>query len=73
MAKWNLPDTGDTKVAKVTGRITVSTIDDHDDGSATVTLDMDPETYHQIFSYGFRALVTKGLELEAAAAPCVEP
>ena len=42
--------------------ITVADIQDNDDGSAKVTLDMDAETYHKIFEYGFIQLLVKGLE-----------
>jgi|TARA_R110000803_G_scaffold41839_1_gene89875 hypothetical protein len=42
--------------------ITVVDIEDNEDGSANVTLDMDAETYHKIFEYGFVQLVKKGLE-----------
>ena len=44
--------------------IKVETITDHDDGSATLTLDMDPVTYHKIFEYGFVRLIMKGIETE---------
>jgi hypothetical protein len=44
--------------------IKVLTIEDKEDGSATVTLDLTPETYHKIFEYGFIKLITKGLTLE---------
>ena len=44
------------------GTITVADIEDNEDGSARVTLDMDAETYHKIFEYGFVQLVKKGLE-----------
>ena len=44
------------------GIITVTDIEDNEDGSANVTLDMDAETYHKIFEYGFVQLVKKGLE-----------
>jgi hypothetical protein len=40
--------------------IKVTGIVDHEDGSATVTLDLSPETYHKIFEYGFLKLITKG-------------
>ena len=42
--------------------ITVVDIEDNEDGSAKVTLDMDAETYHKIFEYGFIQLLVKGLE-----------
>jgi hypothetical protein len=44
--------------------IKIETITDHEDGSATVTLDLDAETYHKIFEYGFVKLIMKGLESE---------
>jgi hypothetical protein len=42
--------------------IKVTGIVDHEDGSATVTLDLSPETYHKIFEYGFLKLITKGMD-----------
>ena len=44
--------------------IKVKTITDHEDGSATLTLDMPPDTYHKIFEYGFIKLIMKGIEAE---------
>ena len=44
--------------------IKIETITDHEDGSATLTLDMNAETYHKIFEYGFVQLVIKGIESE---------
>lgn len=44
--------------------IKVLTIEDQEDGSATVTLDLTPETYHKIFNYGFVQLIIKGIESE---------
>ena len=44
--------------------IKIETITDHEDGSATLTLDLDAETYHKIFEYGFVKLIMKGLESE---------
>jgi hypothetical protein len=40
---------------------------DHEDGSATVTLDLSPETYHKIFEYGFLKLITKGMDIDVPA------
>jgi hypothetical protein len=44
--------------------IKIETITDHDDGSATLTLDLNAETYHKIFEYGFIKLIMKGIESE---------
>ena len=44
--------------------IKIETIEEHEDGSATLTLDMNAETYHKIFEYGFVQLVIKGIESE---------
>ena len=44
--------------------IKIETIEDHDDGSATLTLDLSAETYHKIFEYGFIKLIMKGIESE---------
>jgi hypothetical protein len=47
--------------------IKVLTIEDQEDGSATVTLDLSPETYHKIFEYGFLKLITKGMDIDVPA------
>jgi hypothetical protein len=47
---------------KMNNDIKVTGIVDHEDGSATVTLDLSPETYHKIFEYGFLKLITKGMD-----------
>jgi hypothetical protein len=44
--------------------IKIETITDHEDGSATLTLDMNAETYHKIFEYGFVKLIMKGMEVD---------
>jgi hypothetical protein len=44
--------------------IKVTDIVDHEDGSATITLDMDPATYHKIFEQGFLKLIQRGIESE---------
>ena len=44
--------------------IKIETITDHEDGSATLTLDLTAETYHKIFEYGFVKLIKKGIESE---------
>jgi hypothetical protein len=44
--------------------IKIETITDHEDGTATLTLDLDTETYQKIFEYGFVKLIMKGLETE---------
>jgi hypothetical protein len=46
--------------------IKVTGIVDHEDGSATVTLDLSPETYHKIFEYGFLKLITKGMDIDVS-------
>ncbi len=44
--------------------IKVVEITEHEDGSATLTLDLDAETYHKIFEYGFVKLIMKGIEVD---------
>jgi hypothetical protein len=44
--------------------IKIETITDNEDGSATLTLDLNAETYHKIFEYGFIKLIMKGIESE---------
>jgi len=42
--------------------IKITDIDEHEDGSATVQLDLDPETFAAIFNVGFVHLIMKGIE-----------
>ena len=42
--------------------IKITDIDEHEDGSATVQLDLDPDTYAAIFNVGFVQLIMKGIE-----------
>ena len=42
--------------------IKITDIDEHEDGSATVQLDLDPDTYAAIFNVGFVHLIMKGME-----------
>ena len=44
--------------------IEVISIDEHEDGSATLELDLDKETFAQIFNMGFLELVRRGMEAE---------
>jgi hypothetical protein len=44
--------------------IKVTGIVDHEDGSATVTLDLSPETYHKIFEQGFLKLIQRGMGID---------
>ena len=46
--------------------IKVTGIVDHEDGSATVTLALSPETYHKIFEHGFIKLITKGMDTDVS-------
>lgn len=39
-------------------------IEEHEDGSATLQVECDPETFAAIFNMGFVALVKAGLETE---------
>jgi hypothetical protein len=53
-----------TRRIKMNNNIKIEAIEDHDDGSATLTLDLNAETYHKIFEYGFIKLIMKGIESE---------
>jgi len=44
--------------------IKITEIDEHEDGSATLQLECDPETYKAIFNVGFVSLVQAGLDAE---------
>ena len=48
----------------MTGEIKVLEVDEHEDGSATLTIEMSEETRSQIFEFGFIQLIKKGLEGE---------
>lgn len=45
--------------------IHIADIINNEDGSATVTVECSVETYNQVFSYGFVALLMKGVEADA--------
>jgi len=42
--------------------IKITDIEDHEDGSATLQLDLDPDTYAAIFNVGFIYLIQKGID-----------
>ena len=42
--------------------IKITDIEDHEDGSATLKLELDPETYAAIFNVGFVYLIRKGID-----------
>jgi hypothetical protein len=54
---WELTMTKD-----VNKPIKITEIEEHEDGSATLQLDLDPETFAAIFNVGFVHLIMKGME-----------
>ena len=44
--------------------VKIISIEEHEDGSATLQVECDPETFMAIFNVGFVSLVKAGLELE---------
>ena len=44
--------------------IKVTDVEEHRDGSATLQVECDPETYAAIFNVGFVTLIKAGLEKE---------
>jgi len=44
--------------------VKIISIEDHEDGSATLQVECDPKTFMAIFNVGFVALVKAGLESE---------
>ena len=42
--------------------IKITDIEEHEDGSATLQLDLDPDTYAAIFNVGFIYLIQKGID-----------
>ena len=47
---------------KMSSDIKITNIEEHEDGSATFQLDLDPETFAAIFNVGFVHLIMKGME-----------
>ena len=47
--------------------IHIAEIVNHEDGSATVTVECSQETYNTVFNYGFVALLKKGMEIDTDA------
>ena len=46
--------------------IKITEIEEHEDGSATLQVECDPETFAGIFNAGFIALIKAGLETEGS-------
>jgi|TARA_R100001463_G_scaffold70387_2_gene124031 hypothetical protein len=44
--------------------VKITEIEEHEDGSATLQVECDPETFMAIFNVGFVSLVKAGLETE---------
>jgi hypothetical protein len=44
--------------------VKITEVEEHEDGSATLQVECDPETFMAIFNAGFVALVKAGLESE---------
>ena len=44
--------------------IKITEIEEHEDGSATLQVECDPETFMAIFDVGFVTLIRAGLEKE---------
>ena len=42
--------------------IHITELEEHEDGSATLQLVLDPETFAEIFNIGFIHLIKKGME-----------
>ena len=49
---------------KMSEEVKIISIEDHEDGSATLQVECDPKTFMAIFNVGFVALVKAGLESE---------
>ena len=46
------------------GEVKIIEVEEHEDGSATLQVECDPETFMAIFDVGFVTLVKAGLESE---------
>ena len=51
--------------------IKVTEVEEHEDGSATLQVECDPETFAAIFNVGFVTLVKRGLEDEKWQTPAI--
>lgn len=50
--------------------IKIVEIEEHEDGSATLQVECDPETFMAIFDVGFVTLIKQGLESERSKDVC---
>ena len=50
--------------------IKITEIEEHEDGSATLQVECDPETFMAIFNVGFIELIKAGLEKEKEEDEC---
>ncbi len=48
----------------VNKEIKITEVEEHEDGSATLQVECDPETFAAIFNVGFVSLIRKGLDSE---------
>jgi len=48
----------------VNKEIKITEVEEHEDGSATLQVECDPETFAAIFNAGFIHLIKKGIELD---------
>ncbi len=49
------------KTNNLIGKMTVTNIIEHDDGSATVSFDMSPEIAQALLAYGLKAAILNGI------------
>lgn len=48
----------------MSNEIKITELEEHEDGSATIQLDLSPEVFAEIFQAGFITLVKRGLDEE---------
>ena len=53
--------------------IKVTEIEEHEDGSATLQVECDPETFRLVFDYGFVELIKNGIAKEANDPTYIRP
>lgn len=61
------------RVSEMNNDIKVTEIEEHEDGSATLQVECDPETFRLVFNYGFVELIKNGIAKAANDPTYIRP